>query len=244
MAHDLLIVIPTLNEAENLTELLEGIRAHAPAARVLIVDDGSPDGTARLARELGERLGGIEVLERGRPLGLGSAYVEGFGRGLAQGCRRLVTMDADLSHEPRYLPALIAGTETADLVVGSRYMRGVSVVNWSLYRLAMSLGANTYARRVTGLPVRDCTSGFQCIRREVLEAIDVSTLRFSGYSFLIDLKYRAHRLGFRLAEVPIVFTDRKFGFSKITRREIWRSVWAVWAIRLARVAHRRADVRG
>ena len=220
MDEDVLIVIPTLNEAENLVELLEGIRAHVPGASVLIVDDGSPDGTAALARELGTRLGHIDVLERPRPLGLGSAYVEGFRRGLARGYRRLVSMDADLSHEPRYL-------------------HGVSVVNWSLYRLAMSLGANVYARRVTGLPVRDCTSGFQCIRREVLESLDVSTLRFSGYSFLIDLKYRAYRLGFRLAEVPIVFTDRKFGFSKITQGEIWRSVWAVWAIRLGGTRQRR-----
>ena len=239
MDEDVLIVIPTLNEAENLVELLEGIRAHVPGASVLIVDDGSPDGTAALARELGTRLGHIDVHERPRPLGLGSAYVEGFRRGLARGYRRLVSMDADLSHEPRYLPALVGKSEEADLVIGSRYLHGVSVVNWSLYRLAMSLGANVYARRVTGLPVRDCTSGFQCIRREVLEALDVSTLRFSGYSFLIDLKYRAYRLGFRLAEVPIVFTDRKFGFSKITQGEIWRSVWAVWAIRLGGTRQRR-----
>jgi dolichol-phosphate mannosyltransferase len=144
-------------------------------------------------------------------------------------------MDADLSHEPRYLPALDAAAADGDLVIGSRYLHGVSVVNWSLRRLAMSVFANAYARRITGLPVRDCTSGFQCIRREVLEAIQVDSLRFSGYSFLIELKYRAFRAGFRLVEAPIVFTDRRFGLSKITRREVLRSVWAVWALRLGSV---------
>ena len=227
-----LVVVPTYNECENLEELLGQIRLHVPAADVLIVDDGSPDGTAEAARALGERLGGVDVLQRGRRLGLGSAYREGFRRGLERGYRRLVSMDADLSHEPRYLPALLAASERADLVIGSRYLHGVSVVNWSLKRLALSVGANAYARRITGLPVRDCSSGFQCIRREVLEAIDINTLRFSGYSFLIEVKYRAFRRGFRLAEVPIVFIDRKFGQSKITRREIFRSVWAVWAMRL------------
>jgi dolichol-phosphate mannosyltransferase len=235
MAADVLIVVPTIDESENLVELLEGIRRHVPAAQVLIVDDASGDGTPALARELSARLGGIDLLERPRRMGLGTAYVEGFRRGLARGFQRFVTMDADLSHEPSHLPALLATTEHADFAVGSRYLYGVSVVNWSLSRLALSLGANAYARTITGLPVRDCTSGFQCIRRAVLEAIDVDTLRYGGYSFLIDLKHRAHRLGFRLAETPIVFTDRKFGSSKITRREILRSVWTVWAIRLNRV---------
>jgi dolichol-phosphate mannosyltransferase len=228
---DTLVVIPTFNEHENIAELLEGIRTHLPTADALVVDDGSPDGTADLADEVGRRLGHVEVLRRPGRMGIGSAYVEGFRRGLARGFPFLVSMDADLSHEPRYLPALRAGADDADLVIGSRYLHGVSVVNWSLRRLAMSVGANAYARSITGLPVRDCTSGFQCIRREVLEAIGVERLRFSGYSFLIEIKYRAYCRRFRLAEVPIVFTDRKSGDSKITRREVLRSVWAVWAMR-------------
>jgi dolichol-phosphate mannosyltransferase len=231
MTRDTLVVIPTLNEHDNIVELLEGIRTHLPGADVLVVDDASPDGTADLAEDVGRRLGQVEVLRRPGRLGIGSAYVEGFRRGLARGFRFLVSMDADLSHEPRYLPALRAAADGADLVIGSRYLHGVSVVNWSLRRLVMSVGANAYARGITRLPVHDCTSGFQCIRREVLEAIGVDRLRFSGYSFLIDLKYRAYRRGFRLAEVPIVFTDRKSGQSKITRREVLRSVWAVWAMR-------------
>ena len=232
--HEALVVIPTFNESENIRELLEGIRAQEPAADVLVVDDASPDGTADVVQQIGARLGGVEVLRRPGRFGIGSAYVAGFRYGLERGHRFLFTMDADLSHEPRYLPALLARAADADLVVGSRYLHGVSVVNWSLKRLALSVGANAYARRVTGLPVRDCSSGFQCIRREVLEAIDIGTLRFSGYSFLIEVKYRAFRHGFQLAEVPIVFIDRKFGQSKITRQEIFRSVWAVWAMRLGR----------
>ncbi len=233
-AGETLVVVPTYNEAENLAELLGGLRLYVPAAHVLIIDDGSADGTAEAARALGERLGGIDVLQRGRRLGLGSAYREGFQRGLARGYHRLVSMDADLSHDPRYLPALIAASEEADLVIGSRYLHGVSVVNWSLKRLALSVAANAYARVITGLPVRDCTSGFQCFRREVLEAIDVGRLRFSGYAFLVEVKYRSHRRGFRLAEVPIIFVDRRFGVTKNSIANIAQSAWAVWAMRLGR----------
>jgi dolichol-phosphate mannosyltransferase len=233
-ARDVLIVIPTLNERENLTELLTGIRTHVPMADVLLVDDGSPDGTAELAAALAAHLGHIEVLQRGRPLGIGSAYREGFTRGLARQYRFFVTMDADLSHEPRYVPDLLAATEHADVAIGSRYLRGISVVNWDLKRLALSMAGNRYARLVTGLPVNDCTSGFQCFRREVLEAIGVESLRFSGYAFLIEAKYRAHRRRLSLCEVPIVFIDRKFGVSKIGWQEVWRSIWAVWAMRLGR----------
>ena len=232
---DVLVVVPTYNERENLRELLRGIRQHAPGAGVLLVDDGSPDGTAEEAQALGRELGAIEVVQRGRRLGIGSAYREGFARGLASGYRRFVSMDADLSHEPRYLPALLAASERADVVIGSRYLRGVSVVNWSLKRLVLSVAANGYARVVTGLPVRDCTSGFQCFRREVLEAIDVERLRFNGYAFLIELKYKAYRRGFRLSEVPIIFIDRRFGMSKLGLSNVAQSGWAVWALRLGLV---------
>jgi dolichol-phosphate mannosyltransferase len=229
-----LIVIPTYNERDNLAELFEGIRAHAPGADVLVVDDGSPDGTASAARDLAARLGRIDVVERDRRRGIGNAYREGFRQGLERGYRRLVSMDADLSHEPRYLPALLAAAEEADVAIGSRYLQGVSVVNWSLYRLALSVAGNAYARGVTGLPVRDCTSGFQCFRREVLEAIDTQRLRFDGYAFLVEVKYRAHRRGFRLREVPIIFVERRSGFSKNAVANVGRTMWAMWALRLGR----------
>lgn len=230
-ARDVLIVVPTYDERENLAELVDGIRTHAPGADLLVVDDGSPDGTADAAAVFGA---GVDVLRRGRRLGIGSAYRDGFRLGLARGYQRFVTMDADLSHDPRHLPALITASTDADLVVGSRYLHGVSVVNWSLQRLALSVAANTYARTITGLPIRDCTSGFQCFRREVLEAIDPDRLEFTGYAFLVELKYRAFRRGFRFAEVPIIFVDRRYGSSKLGTRHVLRSMWAMWALRFGR----------
>jgi len=234
MPRDVLVIVPTFNERENLTELCEGIRAHVPSADVLVVDDASPDGTADFATALGARLGGVEVLRRSGPRGIGSAYREGLQHGLSRGYRRLVSMDADLSHEPRHLPALLAAAEEADVAVGSRYLQGISVVNWSLHRLALSVAGNAYARTITGLPVRDCTSGFQCFRREVLEAIDPRRLRFNGYAFLVEVKYRAHRRGFRLREVPIIFVERRWGLSKTGLGSILGGMWAVWALRVGR----------
>ena len=230
---DVLIVLPTYNERENLEELLTGIRAHTPGAHVLVVDDASPDGTADAATALGTRLGGVEVLRRRGRLGIGSAYRDGFLFGLERGYARLVTMDADLSHEPSYLPGLVAATDDADFAIGSRYLQGVSVVNWSLERLALSVAGNAYARRITRLPVRDCTSGFQCIRRGILEKI-APALRFDGYSFLIECKYRAFRHGCRFREIPIVFVERRSGVSKNGLPNAFRTLGAVWALRLSR----------
>jgi dolichol-phosphate mannosyltransferase len=230
-----LIVIPTYSERENLEALCTGIRRHLPDADILIVDDASPDGTAELAEELGVRLGRISVMRRPGRLGIGSAYRDGFRDGLARGYDRLVSMDGDLSHDPQYLPALIALTETADVAIGSRYLYGISVVNWGLQRLALSVGGNRYTRFVTGLPVHDCTSGFQCFRREVLERIDVGRLRSNGYAFLVELKFLAHRLGFRLKETPIIFVDRRFGRSKNGLGTVFRSMWTVSTLPLRRV---------
>jgi len=231
----LLVVIPTYNETENLEALFAGIREHRPDADILVVDDSSPDGTAQLAESLGQRIGRVTVLRRGGRLGIGSAYRDGFRRGLEQGYDRLVSMDGDLSHDPRYLPALVGLTETADVAIGSRYLHGISVVNWDLKRLALSVGGNRYARMVTGLPVSDCTSGFQCFRREVLERIDLGRLRSSGYAFLVELKFLAHRLGFRLCETPIIFIDRRFGRSKNSVGTIFRSMWTVSTLPFRRV---------
>jgi dolichol-phosphate mannosyltransferase len=231
----LLIVIPTYTERDNLEVLFAGIRQHRPDADILVVDDASPDGTAEWAETLGTRLGRIAVLRRGARLGIGSAYRDGFRRGLAEGYDLLVSMDADLSHDPSYLPALVELTETADVAIGSRYVKGISVVNWDLKRLALSVGGNAYTRLVTGLPVRDCTSGFQCFRREVLERMDVGRLRSNGYAFLVELKFLAHRLGFRLAELPIIFIERRLGKSKNGLATVFRSMWTVSGLRLRRL---------
>jgi dolichol-phosphate mannosyltransferase len=226
------VVVPTYNERENIHSLVEAIEASGVDCDILIVDDNSPDGTGQLVDEVGRTHPRVSALHRPGRGGLGSAYVEGFRRVLGAGYRRVVSMDADLSHDPRYLAEMVAATERYDVVVGSRYTTGVSVVNWPIWRLAMSVGANTYARVITGLPLRDCTSGFQCFRADVLRKLSLDAIRTNGYSFLIELKYRAHRAGFRLGEVPIIFVDRRIGVSKITRREIYASILTVWKLRL------------
>jgi len=231
----ILIVIPTYKERENLETLFTSIREHQPEADILVVDDASPDGTADYAESLGARIGRVCVMRRAGRFGIGSAYRDGFRRGLEQGYERLVSMDGDLSHDPRYLPDLVRLTESADVAIGSRYVHGISVVNWDLKRLALSVGGNRYARLVTGLPVRDCTSGFQCFRREVLERVGVARLRSNGYAFLVELKFLAHRFGFRLRELPIIFIDRRFGLSKNGVRTIFSSMWTVSTLPFRRV---------
>jgi dolichol-phosphate mannosyltransferase len=231
----ILIVIPTYKERENLETLFTSIREHQPEADILVVDDASPDGTAEYAESLGARIGRVCVMRRAGRFGIGSAYRDGFRRGLEQGYERLVSKDGDLSHDPRYLPDLVRLTESADVAIGSRYVHGISVVNWDLKRLALSVGGNRYARLVTGLPVRDCTSGFQCFRREVLERVDVGRLRSNGYAFLVELKFLAHRLGFRLRELPIIFIDRRFGLSKNSVGTIFSSMWTVSTLPFRRV---------
>ena len=231
----ILIVIPTYKERENLETLFTSIREQQPEADILVVDDASPDGTAEYAESLGARIGRVCVMRRAGRFGIGSAYRDGFRRGLEQGYDRLVSMDGDLSHDPSYLPDLIRLAESADVAIGSRYVHGISVVNWDLKRLALSVGGNRYARLVTGLPVRDCTSGFQCFRREVLERVGVGRLRSNGYAFLVELKFLAHRYGFRLRELPIIFIDRRFGLSKNGVGTIFSSMWTVSTLPFRRV---------
>ena len=231
----ILIVIPTYKERDSLETLFTSIREHQPEADILVVDDASPDGTAEYAESLGGRIGRVCVMRRAGRFGIGSAYRDGFRRGLEQGYERLVSMDGDLSHDPRYLPDLVRLTESADVAIGSRYVHGISVVNWDLKRLALSVGGNRYARLVTGLRVRDCTSGFQCFRREVLERVGVGRLRSNGYAFLVELKFLAHRFGFRLRELPIIFIDRRFGLSKNGVRTIFSSMWTVSTLPFRRV---------
>ena len=227
-----LVITPTYNERENIEGLAEAVLAVPGELHYLIVDDNSPDGTGDLADQIAQREPRFQVLHRAGKLGLGSAYREAFTLALEQGFDAVISMDGDWSHDPKYLPDLVAGTSNADLVIGSRYLNGISVVNWELSRLIMSTVANTYARLVTGMPFRDCTSGFQCITRQALEAIGLSAIQTSGYSFLIDLKYRILASGLNGVEVPIVFTDRRAGTSKISRAEIARSMVTPWKMRL------------
>ena len=215
------LVIPTYNEAENVAPVVRAVAAEmariAPGEhRILIVDDNSPDGTGRLADELALELPALEVLHRSDKGGLGRAYIAGFQHALGGGAELVVEMDADFSHDPRYLPGLIAAADDADLVLGSRYVPGGAVRNWSLMRKLISRGGSTYARLVLGIKVRDLTGGFKCIRRAVLEAIDLDSLRADGYVFQIEVTYRAISAGFRVREVPILFADRTTGSSKMS----------------------------
>ncbi len=215
------LVIPTYNEAENVAPVVRAVAAEmariAPGEhRILIVDDNSPDGTGRIADELALELPVLEVLHRSDKGGLGRAYIAGFQHALAGGAELVVEMDADFSHDPRYLQELIAAADDADLVLGSRYVPGGAVRNWSLMRKLISRGGSTYARLVLGIKVRDLTGGFKCIRRNVLEAIDLDTLRADGYVFQIEVTYRAISAGFKVTEVPILFVDRTTGSSKMS----------------------------
>jgi dolichol-phosphate mannosyltransferase len=232
MALRLRVIVPTLNERENLPSLAQAIFAQPVNADLLVVDDNSPDGTGQLAEELARQTSRLAVLHRPQPMGIGSAYVAGFKASLADGYDAVVTMDADWSHDPSYLPALVAPAAEHEVVIGSRYLHGISVVNWTLARLMLSQGGNAYVRAVTGLPLRDCTSGYQCIRRTTLATIGLDHIRTNGYSFLVELKYRAFRKGLSLVEVPIVFTQRRHGRTKMTRKEIFLSLLTAWKLRL------------
>ncbi len=217
---DTLIIIPTYNERETIGTLIPAIRAVLPNAHILVVDDGSPDGTSAIVKEIAAKVEGIFVLDRARKEGLGKAYVAGFRWALDRSYRYIFEMDADFSHDPKYLPDILSAMNENDLVVGSRYKSGVNVVNWPMSRLLLSYFANRFARFVTGIPVRDCTSGYKCFRRSVLEALDFDAIASSGYSFQIEVHFYVWKKGFRIAEVPIVFTDRKLGASKMSSRII------------------------
>jgi dolichol-phosphate mannosyltransferase len=227
-----LVVTPTYNERDNLEALCSAVLASPIGADYMIVDDNSPDGTGQLADQLAAREPRLKVMHRAGKLGLGSAYREAFGRALAEGYDAVISMDGDWSHDPQYLASLVEGAAHADLVIGSRYLNGISVVNWDLSRLIMSQVANTYARTVTGMPFRDCTSGFQCLSRRALESCGLESIRSNGYSFLIELKYRIIHAGLHGVEVPIVFTQRRAGTSKISKAEIGRSMVTPWKMRL------------
>jgi dolichol-phosphate mannosyltransferase len=213
------VVVPTYNERENLPKLVDKISQHAPGLHILVVDDNSPDGTGELAEQLSRTsAAAIFVLHRDRKEGLGRAYVAGFTEALRRGYEIVLQMDADLSHDPAYLPAMVEAAQTADLVVGSRYVQGISIVHWPLHRLIVSQLGTAYARLLTGLPLTDCTSGFKCWRAPALRRLDLEGLRSNGYVFQVEMVYVANRLGFCFKEVPFYFADRRFGKSKMSFR--------------------------
>jgi len=234
----MLVVMPTYNERPNIPLIVPAVLAQDPCIEVLVVDDNSPDGTGEVADQLAAANERVHVLHRGGKQGLGKAYIAGFRWALERGYDLVFEMDADFSHDPRFLPSLIEAISDADLVIGSRYKTGVNVINWPISRLLLSLGANQYARWVTGLPLTDSTGGFKCFRRRVLEAISLERVRSNGYAFQIEMSFLAWKKGFRLKEIPIVFTDRVEGQSKMNKKIVREAVWMVWWLRLRALARR------
>jgi dolichol-phosphate mannosyltransferase len=226
-----LVCLPTYNERDNLEPIAAAILEAAPEVDVLVIDDGSPDGTGELADVIAAREPRVKVLHRPAKEGLGRAYLAGFAWALARKYDLVLEMDADFSHHPKYLPELLRTARQADLVLGSRNVPGGGTVNWGIGRKLLSRGGSFYARTILRLPIRDLTGGFKCFRREVLEAIDLPSVQCSGYAFQIELTYRAIKKGFRVVEVPIVFEDRRVGQSKMSRRIVLEAITKVWFIR-------------
>ncbi len=227
-----LVIVPTYNEKENIERLIDAVLAQDPSIDVLVVDDGSPDGTGDLVDSLATRNPRVHAIHRAAKLGLGTAYVAGFKWALARDYQFIFEMDADFSHAPERLPEFLKAIQSADVVLGSRYQNGqVNVVNWPMGRLFLSYSANIYARRVTGLPIFDATGGFKCFRRRVLESVDLDDIKSNGYAFQIEMSVRAWRKGFRIVEIPIVFVDRTEGSSKMSKRIVREAVWMVWRLR-------------
>ena len=226
-----IVIIPTYNEKGNIAKLAGEILAQHPDIHILFVDDNSPDGTGLLADELAAANNRISVIHRPGKLGLGSAYCEGFRKAMELGADYLIEMDADFSHDPSILPLFLETIKVSDLVIGSRYLNGVSVVNWPLRRLMLSYFASIYTRFITGLDIMDCTSGFKCFRRSTIEAINLDAITSDGYSFQIEMNYRCKEKGFRIVEVPIIFIDRHAGSSKMSRKIVCEAVFMVWKLK-------------
>jgi len=228
-----IVVVPTYNERENLGQLVEKIAQYVPNLHILIVDDNSPDGTGELAEELSrENSGRVFVLHRDRKQGLGRAYLAGFGEALQRGYECILQMDADLSHDPSYLPGLLSLIRKFDLVLGSRYVHGINVVNWDFKRLLLSKLATKYVQMVTGMPFTDATGGFKCWRAAALQAIGLDDVFSNGYLFQIEMTYKAYRKGLRVGELPIIFYERNLGKSKMNWAIIWEALWGVIRLRI------------
>ena len=232
MSERALVIIPTYNERRNIERIVELVLAQDVRLETLVVDDNSPDGTGEIVDRIASSNPRVHALHRQGKLGLGTAYVAGFSWALEHSYDLIFEMDADFSHDPAHLPQFLRAIEGADLVLGSRYRNGkVTVVNWPISRLMLSYAANMYARAVTGLRLWDSTGGFKCFRREVLQSIDLSQVRSNGYAFQIELSFRAWKRGYRIVEIPIVFTDRTEGESKMNTGIIWEAIFMVWRLR-------------
>ncbi len=234
-----LVIIPTYNEKDNIEKVVDALLALPADLHVLVVDDNSPDGTGRIVDERAAREPRVHALHRPDKMGLGGAYIKGFKWALAEtDARYIFEMDADFSHDPRAILEFLRHIPDADLVIGSRYARGVTVVNWPLSRLILSVSANIYTRIVTGMPLHDATGGYKCFRREVLAALPLDSVRSDGYSFQIEMNFHVWKRGYRIIEIPIVFTDRLVGASKMSRRIVWEAAFMVWKLRLASILRR------
>jgi len=238
---DTLIIIPTYNECQNVEPIAAAVLEASPDVNILFVDDNSPDGTGQTINTMVEADERIHVLHRTEKDGLGRAYIAGFKWALERHYELIFEMDADFSHNPRDIPAMRAEAETAGLVIGSRYIGGVRVINWPLHRLFLSRGAGVYVKLVTGLPLTDPTGGFKCFHRCVLEAIHLDEVISNGYSFQVELNHQAWRIGCKIVEVPIVFEERQSGTSKMSKKIIWEALWMVWKL-LFRAKFKRAHV--
>lgn len=237
-ASQALIIIPTYNERENIVLLIPEIRKAVPGIHILVVDDNSPDGTSNVVKELGRSLNDIYVLDRSRKEGLGRAYISGFKWALERNYEYIFEMDADFSHNPTYIPQFLEAINDADLVIGSRYISGVNVVNWPMSRLLLSYFGNLGARVVAGVPVKDCTGGYKCFRRSVLQTLNLDKIGSSGYSFQVEMNYYVWKKGFRIVEIPIVFTDRQFGESKMSTKIVKEALLLLWKLRLLSLLRR------
>ena len=231
-----IVVMPTYNEADNIGRIVPEVLARDPELSVLVVDDSSPDGTGDVVKALPDFGGRVKILERPEKQGLGAAYIAGFQWVLANTDAEVIfEMDADFSHDPVALDEFLKEIEDHDVVLGSRYLRGITVVNWPLRRVILSVGANIYARLVTGMPIKDSTGGFKCFRRKVLEALPLDRIKSDGYSFQIEMNYHCWLRRYRIKEIPIMFVDRQVGVSKMSKRIIWEAMWMVWALRIRRI---------
>ena len=227
-----LVVIPTYNERENIVNITREVLSVSEHAEVLVIDDNSPDGTGKVADEMAAASHRVHVMHRAGKMGLGSAYIAGFRYALENGYDFVMEMDADFSHDPREIPNFLDAARGADVVVGSRYIGGVRILNWPIKRLLLSYSASVYTRMITGLKLLDCTSGFKCFRREVLEALDLGRVHSDGYSFQIEMSFLCQKKGFTLKEIPIVFTERKEGHSKMSGGIIYEALFIVWLLKI------------
>ena len=230
-----LLIIPTYNEIANIKNIITASLSQSPDLYILVIDDNSPDGTAKAVKEMMENEPHINLIERPKKMGLGSAYVQGFKYALKNDYDYILEMDADFSHNPADIPRLLEAARKYDLVIGSRYCQGVNIINWPFRRLLISYFASKYVRIITGMPVKDPTSGFKCFRRRVLEAINLDSILSDGYAFQIEMNFRAWVKGFTIYEIPIIFTERKDGVSKMSSQIVWEAAWMVWRLQIMKL---------